>query len=178
MAELKNHFFYDPITGLFKKTSGPANGAMCLSVETGGYIRLRLNNRAYVAHRVAWFFVYGVVPSNYIDHINGNKKDNRIANLRECTNQQNTHNSATRVDNKTGFKGVSWCSKNGKFRAQIQLLSKRRISLGFFEAPELAAAAYQVKAKQIHGEFYKDTIPGNYRDIVRAAIEAAEGARL
>lgn len=87
-----------------------------------------------------------------IDHINGNKLDNRRANLRICTHADNVRNVGKRKDNSSGFKGVYWRSDVKKWRALIQV-EGRRIDLGFFTEPQDAALAYDKAARKYHGEF-------------------------
>lgn len=86
-----------------------------------------------------------------VDHINGNKLDNRRANLRICTIAENTRNSAKSRNNKSGFKGVCTAPR-GKWRAQIYR-DKKAFYLGTFRTPEEAHAAYCEAAKKLHGEF-------------------------
>lgn len=97
-------------------------------------------NTCIAAHRVAWLLVFKKFPKNELDHINRNKLDNRIENLRECNSSQN---AANRRSNKK-YKGVSKCL-NGKFKAQI--------TLGTFDTAEEAAKKYDEILYKIHGEF-------------------------
>ena len=115
-----------------------------------GYRRIRVNGKQYRAHRLIWFMVHGKFPVNMLDHINGNKLDNRISNLREATHQENMQNKTkARLDNKSGFLGVSL--NKGRFRANIKLNGKLKY-LGLFDTPKEAHEAY-LKAKREHHEF-------------------------
>jgi hypothetical protein len=93
-----------------------------------------------------------------VDHINGDGLDNRRANLRPATGAQNMHNRRLNRDNKTGFKGVSWDAQRGRWRADINLNGRRKF-LGYHEAPEAAAHAYDEAARSLHGEFATVNFP-------------------
>jgi hypothetical protein len=95
--------------------------------------------RRYYAHRLAWLYVHGEWP-NVIDHINGDAGDNRIANLRSCSQQRNMQNiRASR--NKHGLTGVVFHRKSGLFHATIKV-NKRATSLGYYKTAEEAHDAY------------------------------------
>ncbi len=87
-----------------------------------------------------------------IDHINGDRMDNRWANLRLATNSQNHANSKRYVTNRCGFKGVSWRSDKNKWSARI-VRNYRAKNLGYFDSPEQAHEAYVRAAEVVHGEF-------------------------
>jgi hypothetical protein len=87
-----------------------------------------------------------------IDHIDGDGLNNRRCNLRLATKAQNAHNSRVRSDNKSGYKGVSWNKKAGKWVAQIQINTKTKY-LGLFTTPEDAYAAYCKASAKFHGDF-------------------------
>ena len=116
-----------------------------------GYRRIIVNRKQYRAHRLIWFMVHGKFPVNMIDHINGNKLDNRISNLREATHQENMQNKTkARSDNKSGFLGVHLHRK--KFLARIHVNNRRKI-LGSFDTPEEAHEAYLAAKRELH-DFY------------------------
>lgn len=87
-----------------------------------------------------------------VDHINGNKLDNRKSNLRLCTNSENQRNTGKKSTNTSGYKGVSWKKGNSKFAAQIQVEGKNK-HIGYFHNPVDAAKAYNQKAIEYFGEF-------------------------
>lgn len=87
-----------------------------------------------------------------VDHINGDKLDNRKENLRICTLAQNKLNTPRRSHNKAAYKGIEYMPRLNKYRARIRLDGKR-YSLGCFVTPEEAAIAYNTKAKELFGEF-------------------------
>jgi hypothetical protein len=91
-------------------------------------------------------------PGEYVDHINGDKLDNRKCNLRICTNAQNTYNQRAKSNNKSGYKGVSWNKWAKKWYAAIRADGKT-YSLGYFKDKELAAIAYNEAATKLHRDF-------------------------
>ena len=121
---------YEPETGqLFWKARprafGPAGaakaGAAAFDCPTVyGYLQGGICGGVVVAHRVIWAIVHGLWP-NQIDHINGDRADNRLANLREVDDAENRKNTALRADNKSGHHGVRWSEKLGRWRAEIRI---------------------------------------------------------
>lgn len=89
-----------------------------------------------------------------VDHINGNKLDNRRENLRVCKGSQNKMNRSISINNKTGFNGVYWAKQNKKFRAMIGINGKRK-HIGYFNTAHSAARAYNVAARGLFGKFAK-----------------------
>lgn len=102
---------------------------------------------------MVWLYHFGVLPKN-IDHINLNRSDNRVCNLRVCSGAENARNRGKTAVNTSGFKGVVFRrDKNAKpWRAQIGHAG-RVIYLGAFERPDDAHAAYVAAATKLHGEF-------------------------
>lgn len=151
-------FDYDPDTGLLTykrnrgglRERGEVAGWICRRQHThgGGYRLIGFNGREYGAHRLIWLWWHGVHPSGHIDHINLDRADNRIANLRDCTQSQNMGNRRPQGNNTSGFKGVSYSKASKKWKASIQ-----RKHLGLFDTPEKAHAAYVDAALQLFGEF-------------------------
>lgn len=147
---------YDPETGELKwrvKRGGPAfenSVAGCLSSQ--GYKILSVDDRLYQAHRIIWLYVYGVWPEKDIDHIDRDRANNRLTNLREATRSENLFNTSLPRNNTSGYKGVCFNKSRNKFMAYVTL--GKRIHLGYFLTAELASEAYQVFAKANHGEFY------------------------
>lgn len=142
---LRELFHYDPDTGIFTRKVPICNvkaGKVTGSMDTKGHLGFRVDKRMCLAHRMAWLYVHGELPMGQIDHINGIRTDNRIANLRDVSasvNAQNLH--AARSDNKTGLLGVSWKAKANKYVAQIQVDGRVRY-LGLFHDPNAAHQAY------------------------------------
>lgn len=151
-------------------------------VGTHGYRYGSLLGVRFLAHRVIWKYVHGIDP-DYIDHINGDKTDNRIANLRSCSMQENMRNTRLRNDNKSGHVGVHFDSSRGKWVAQIHV-APRAISLGRFDSFNLAVEARK-RAEALwgfsarHGE---KPIPASSADLAtlkgeQAALQEAYAAR-
>ena len=117
-----------------------------------GYVYIGLNNRRVLAHRLAWIYLYGVYPDKNIDHINRIKWVNRPENLRLATVTENSTNSGVRKNNTSGFKGVSFNKRIGRWVASIRHSGARHF-LGAFDSAELAADAYNYVSKSEHGVF-------------------------
>ena len=133
--DVEQHLSYDPLTGEFtwkKSRYGVSAGQAAGCVTANGYICIGLNNEIVLAHRLAWFCSYGNWPEGQIDHINGRRSDNRLANLRDVTNQENQRNRKVRHDSLTGVTGVGWCRQTGKWRAKIGV-DYKIIHLGRFD---------------------------------------------
>ncbi len=147
---LKEIVSYDPDTGKFtwleckyRSKVGTVAGS-----ETGpGYWSVCILNTRYRAHRLAWFYTFGVWPNGEIDHIDRNGMNNRIANLREVTKSENHQNTNLRSNNTSGFKGVSMNA--GKWQVNIHVRGKN-FGLGRFAHLEDAAAAYAAGAAKYH----------------------------
>ena len=156
LERLRQVLAYDPQSGLFSwiKRQG-RSGERCGTTDTNRYIKIGFNGRRYQAHRLAWIFVYGVNPKNWIDHINGVRDDNRIANLRDVSWQTNSENRRKpRSDGSSGFLGVSLDKRKGTFYAQIEIRSnanKRicKLARGFV-TPEAAHAWYVEQKRALH----------------------------
>jgi hypothetical protein len=146
---LREMLDYDPETGEFRwrwrddlrkcdniRCAGKVAGAL----GNHGYTTITVNQRRYQAHRLVWLYVHGVWPANQIDHLNSDKTDNRIANLREATPQENQYNVGVRKDNSTGVAGVSWHKQVQRYRAYI-MADGKPTHLGLFDTLEAAAAA-------------------------------------
>lgn len=151
-AQVLRHLIdYDPLTGRFShKTNrqGCVLGKKAGYIDTNGYIKMRILGKVYSSHRVAWLHYYGHWPRFQIDHINGDKSDNRIINLRDVTPSTNTQNiQRRRSDNASGYTGVT---KNGSGWRAVIKASGRVIHLGTFSTPELASNAYQVAKSELH----------------------------
>jgi hypothetical protein len=158
-SELKQILHYDLDTGLFTwlvdKSRAIKAGTVAKNLNQKGYCRIKINGQEYLAHRLAWLYVNGVMPKDGIDHINNIKTDNKITNLREATHSQNMRNRLLTVRNNTGYKGVSFCKRAKKFKVGITFNNKQ-IHLGYFSDAKSASLAYESYGKKLHGEFYCD----------------------
>jgi hypothetical protein len=147
---LRSILSYEPETGIFRwrvkrKNMNPNDAAGFINSK--GYRYVTVQNVAYRANRLAWFYVNGVWPTGQIDHINRNRLDDRIKNLRVVTGNANQHNRSLNKNNTSGFQGV--CPKGNRYRAQITVNSKVHY-LGSFETPEDAHAAYLAAKHKLH----------------------------
>lgn len=139
----------------FKWSASPVNAGVNDYYAAGKITKAgkKQKVRAYL-HRVILERIEGrpLVKTELTDHINGDKLDNRRANLRISTYSQNQHNQGRRNDNKSGYKGVYWHSRRMKWIAQIGLNGHIK-RIGQFDTPELAYAAYCQVAAELHGKF-------------------------
>lgn len=116
-----------------------------------GYKLIQLKGKTFFLHRVVFFLCHGWLPEN-IDHKNCNRTDNRISNLRPASKSRNSFNRKINSNNKSGYKGVDYLSKTGRFRAQIQK-NYIKIVIGEFRTAEEAHRAYVMKSDELFGEF-------------------------
>lgn len=144
---------YCPSSGVFhwKKSlsnAAPAGSEAGRSRNSDGYKQVCINKKFYKCHRLAWFFVNGVWPDQ-IDHINGDRVDNRIENLRDVSGQTNSENQGfAHSNNKSGYLGVS-SRGNGRYQADIRIEGKKKF-IGSFSCPEEAHKAYLKEKIKYH----------------------------
>lgn len=149
---LKQALTYDETTGEFRWRISRQRykaGSVAGNVAQHGYHRICIDGQSMWSHRLAWLYVYGEHAKGPIDHIDGNRSNNAIANLRVATARQNQTNKPAK-NNSSGLRGVTraW----GKWRAAIRI-NGRSAHLGVFDTPEEASAAYMAAAAKYHGEF-------------------------
>lgn len=121
-------------------------------ITARGYVTIRISGKSYLGHRLAYLLTHGRWPIGEIDHINGNKGDNRITNLREVTRQQNTFNVARRSTNTSGYKGVSWCSRRKMWSAYGFIAGVKK-HLGRYHQLEAAVAARVAFELEYHKQY-------------------------
>jgi len=142
--EVRERYLYFPFNGgLFNRIK---NGSRAMPGyragrinQSNGYVDIHIKGCACLGHRLAWLYVYGYTPENGLDHKNGVKDDNNIANLREATQLCNMQNSKQYNTNKSGFVGVSHKTKN-TWQVNIQL-KKKGYYLGLYPNKLEAALA-------------------------------------
>lgn len=145
-SEIKELLSYNSDTGIFtwlkhrinSLIDSPAN-----YINNCGYVIIRIEGRAFVAHRLAWLYMTGKWPSLSVDHINCIRSDNRWCNLREASKSENQRNRNVTKSSKSQLKGAY--KKGSKYVSYI--------CLGTFDTPEEASAMYAKAAKIFHGEF-------------------------
>lgn len=125
-------------------------GDVAGSIENTGYISIRINKVSYLAHRLAWFYCFEEWPESYIDHIDRDKTNNALDNLREATAFENSRNRAINKNNTSGYPGVY--KRGSKWRAEIIIKGIKKY-LGTFSTAHEAHLAY-TEFNSIHG--YKD----------------------
>lgn len=146
---------YDSENGEFTRRIGVKGYAAGTNAgtlhKTSGYVYVGVDRKSYRAHRLAWFYMTGRWPVE-IDHVNGDRSDNRWSNLRECSRAQNNANGKLRSDNSSGAKGVNWVARVGLWRAYVSV-EKRQRHLGYFRNFDDAINARRIAAEQCFGEF-------------------------
>jgi hypothetical protein len=155
LDDLKKVLKYDSESGIFtwitggryNRLAGQVAGSVC-----DEYIKITLSGIRWKAHRLAWKMFYGTDPAGEIDHINGNKHDNRICNLRDCKKSDNGKNAGLSKRNKSGFRGVTKHTGREKWIASISLDGKNK-HLGVFDSPEEAGEVAALARSLYYGEF-------------------------
>ena len=137
---IKSILDYDPTSGEFRWiNSGKKAGC---THKSSGYRHIKINSVTYQAHRIAWCYMNCDTPMS-IDHINGDKSDNRIENLRVVTDSENQKNQKKYRTNNSGFTGVHWHSFSNKWRADITVNRKKK-TIGYFDCKQDAIAARKI----------------------------------
>jgi len=151
MQKFTDKFIYKSDGKLIHKEGRCAGKVAGSFDKSSGYFRVKVGSKSYLLHRV----IYLMYHPDYVgdlDHINRDKLDNRLENLRPCNRPQNVVNSHVRSDNTSGYKGVIFHKATGKYQAQTMHFGKR-IHIGLFPTPEEAAQAYDKKVKEVFGDF-------------------------
>lgn len=146
--ELKELFVYERHGMLRRRDKSYAPYPWRKIGTNGKYLATTLAGKTYYLHRLIWLYHKGVMPKR-VDHRDNDQSNNRIGNLRECTNAQNQYNSKRKYTNRSGFKGVVEHKKctHKKWQAKIGVEGKT-VSLGYYASPEEAGAAYARGAKK------------------------------
>jgi len=117
-----------------------------------GYVRTKVSGKGWLVHRIIFAMHHGYLPK-FVDHINRDKTDNRIENLREATRPRNVVNSNIRNDNTQGFRGIVNHKQCKGWTAQGSDEGGKRVHLGVFTSKEEAALAYNIHAEKVYGKF-------------------------
>ena len=154
---LVDNLRYEPSTGLLYWLHDRANGkvkagdlASKIQSKTG-YRRVSINNKYYAAHRLVWMLHNGNLP-DLIDHIDGDRANNVLSNLRIADKQTNSANRNKNLNNTTGYRGV--VKIGNRFRATIGYKGTR-YDLGMFDTAKLAHQAYELKSKELRKDFHR-----------------------
>lgn len=159
---LEAQYQVDPETGTIRRLSRGGNWLNAGWLSWNGYllVSLPLGDKKYQkirAHHLIWVWANGSWPIGEIDHINGDRSDNRIENLREVTISQNRTNKKIQTNNKSGFKWVYKCSQTGRWRAEINSKiknSRKRLHQSSHDTAEEAYEAACAVARGLHGKFF------------------------
>lgn len=156
-ARVKELLDYNPETGVFtwkvNRTRGVKAGDAAGTINRShGYIIVCIDNRRYRGHRLAWFVVHGSWPAFDLDHVDTDRTNNCIKNLRPTDDTMNTGNSSRYKNNTSGYKGVSWHKSKKAWFANIRV-NGRLVCLGKFSDPQAAHNAYMTAARAHFGEF-------------------------
>lgn len=153
-AEVQELFNYDPEVGVLTHKTLPKNtnrkvyiGKPAGHKHRSGYVCVYLKGRTYKAHRLIWLYTFGKWPTKQLDHINGVRDDNRISNLREATQLENSQNRKLNNNNASGYLGVSCMGE--RWRAVIGV-NKHVRYLGLFSTKEEAYTAYCKAKAELH----------------------------
>ena len=149
---LKALLSYDPLSGVFTWRGKPngrvAHGARAGSAHNKGYRHIRINGRLYLEHVLAVLYTHGVMHDGEIDHINGNRSDNRLENLRRVDKSINLQNQ--RKAHKGSASGLLGAHKHGSnWRAVIKIRGER-VNIGTFSTAEEAHTAYLKAKRDLH----------------------------
>lgn len=158
-ARLREVLIYDPLTGVFtwrvtcNARAAAGSVAGCPGGENRtGRIRIRVDGTLYLAHRLAFLYMTGSIPSGGIDHEDRDHQNNRWLNLRPATGSQNNANASLQKNNSSGVKGVRWVQRLRKYHARIAWHG-REIHLGYFSTMESAVEFRRLAAELLFGEF-------------------------
>lgn len=152
--KLKEYLSYNPETGVFvwiKSTRPGWAGKIASHVDVRGYNTAKIEDVRYLCHRLVWLYVYGSFPDGQIDHIDNDKLNNKLSNLRVATHHENQRNKTIHKNNKVGVKGVV-LHQCGKYRGCVGY-NKVRYDCGLHATIELAQNAVKRKRQELHGEF-------------------------
>lgn len=153
--DLLRQLRYDAETGAFTwkvKSKKSSIGGGAGGVRPHGYEMIGLWYRRYYSHRLAWFYITGKWPAGQIDHINGDRSDNRFCNLRIATHSENQHNRGRQINNRSGAPGVHWANREQRWIAKIKINGKTR-HIGAFIELSAAIAARQLAEQKFFGTF-------------------------
>ena len=145
-AQLKELLIYNRKTGIFTWAVNVGLwgrikiGTVAGVIQTNGYNQINIKGKRYLSHRLAWLYEYGCFPVEHIDHINHNRTDNSILNLRSVSNSDNQKNKSMPSNNTSGTVGVYWEKSGCKWRAQIKVNGKI-MYLGSFDSMDNAIHA-------------------------------------
>jgi hypothetical protein len=144
---------YNSSTGVIRNkiNRGPKSmkGTIAGTLRPDGYLSIFLSGNRYLSHRLAYLIFHKKMPQ-LVDHINQNKSDNSINNLRGCGYSENHYNCGARVRNKSSYKGVHLIKSSGKWSVSLQV-NKKKMHFGRFNCKHCAAKAWNTAARMHQG---------------------------
>lgn len=156
---IRKLFRYSPVVGVFEKIVGsgrkghPKRWVLAGACNPAtGYIYINFDNKKVPAHRMAWLYMYGSLPDGQIDHIDGDRSNNAITNLRVVTPAENSWNCPNRRSNKSGVKGVSWDRAAGMWVARVKAHGQIAFN-AYFKTIDEAKVAIEAEREKAHGEY-------------------------
>ena len=163
-SELKLKLKYNLNTGVFTWLYKPSKririGEIAGAKKQHGYVEIKIDKKAYLAHRLAWIYVHGEILKECIDHIDNNPHNNAINNLRECSNAENQWNTGLNMKNTSGVKGVYFHNLTRKWRASLRINGKRKYFGGFNTLEQARDFIVDYRTKN-HKEFSNHGLPLN-----------------
>ena len=140
---------------IYKVRTNPRTlvGAKAGNTSGAGYLSVKLAGKRHYIHRLVWLYTTGEWPSTELDHIDGDKLNNRFSNLRQASRMENLRNSRLQANSTSGYRGVTRLV-GGKWQAQANVAGKY-VYLGSYATALEASMAYETFAKANHGEFYR-----------------------
>lgn len=126
-------------------------GSEAGTINDTGYMYISIKNKKYRLHRIIFLYHHGFLP-RAVDHVDGDKLNNKIENLRGCSLSENQYNSTTRKDNTSGVKGVSFHKMSDKWQAVIRFKGKQK-HLGLFGVLYSAENTVKAERERLHKEF-------------------------
>lgn len=156
--QVRAKYNYDPETGTITFAARPAGGPCEVGDTVGGvnkegYLRTKSGGRQYMIHQLAYCHFHGEWAPEQIDHIDGNRRNNCISNLRAATCAQNNQNRGIAVSNSSGVQGVSWCSRTKQWKAYIRRDFRKgsgSYHLGYYDNLEDAKFARECAKEALH----------------------------
>jgi hypothetical protein len=154
-ARLFQALIYDPGTGEFRRRK---TGRLIDTRDRQGYRVIYFDGKLRRAARLAWLYMTGAWPDNFVDHVDTDPANDRWNNLRTATPAQNMHNRRKRANSSTGLKGAFYSKRDKRYLSSIGV-NGRQIYLGYFGTAEEAALAYAKASAELHGEYGRVSNP-------------------
>ena len=155
--DLLNELFYYSNGNLYRKKTTQKNVQIHKkvgTVNTAGYVVVNLHNKVYLVHRLIFWMQHKYLPK-YIDHIDGNRSNNKLHNLRSATNQQNICNAKLRKNSTSGIKNVRWEERLKKWSVRFTVNYKPK-HIGVYSELEDAIQAASKARQELHKQFARD----------------------